>query len=329
MDDDTIARLLDDAVRDLEPADRLGEIRARVGQRRPRLAWYAGGGAVLAVAATVTAIALISTSNAPRAVDPGPLAPPSSAATSEPTQNPGIRPHAAYFIGDTANGPRLYREFQSRPPIGMPLPMLEDGPDDPDYRSPWPEGAFADWQREGDIVVVTLADASLRERPAGMSPAEAEVAIQQVVYTLHAELGERPPVQFRFGENPIDQVFGVPTSEPLAAAPPLDVLARVSLSDPAEGLVVAADSILVVNGVGNSFEANFVWRLQPDGGIPAVTVAEGFFTAEGYQEPRLFPFSGEIDLTGIAPGRYLLVVSTDDPSGEGRFDTDTRTIVIT
>ena len=49
-------------------------------------------------------------------------------------------------------------------------------------------------------------------------------------------------------------------------------------------------------------------------------------------EPRLFPFSGEIDVSSLDPGTYTLIVETDDPSGgaEGGIPvfTDTRTFVI-
>ena len=57
----------------------------------------------------------------------------------------------------------------------------------------------------------------------------------------------------------------------------------------------------------------------------------GFFTASGLHGPRLFPFSGEIDVSSLDPGTYTLIVETDDPSGgaegPGAF-TDTRTFVI-
>ena len=84
-----------------------------------------------------------------------------------------------------------------------------------------------------DGIVVVFVDPDARSRPAGMTPLEAELSIQQVVYTLQAAF-EDPTlaVQFRTESNPIDQVLGVPTSEPLAAAAELDVLSLVSISDP-------------------------------------------------------------------------------------------------
>ena len=50
-----------------------------------------------------------------------------------------------YYVGETSHGPRLYREFH--PVIGDGNPEAEavhdavaGSPDDPDYRTLWPEG---------------------------------------------------------------------------------------------------------------------------------------------------------------------------------------------
>ena len=44
---------------------------------------------------------------------------------------------------------------------------------------------------------------------------------------------------------------------------------------------------------------------------------------------KLFPFEGEIDLAGIPAGRsWLIAVDPPTPSGQGRFYTDTRTVVV-
>ena len=77
MTDDTrLSELLSQAVSDLEPADRLADIRTRtkvapMSSRRPWL--FAVGGAVVATAATVTAIAYAGHLGSPSADDPGPV----------------------------------------------------------------------------------------------------------------------------------------------------------------------------------------------------------------------------------------------------------------
>ncbi len=97
-----LRELLTDAVSDVEPAHRLSEIRARTARpdRRPR--WYVAGGAVLAAAAAVTTFAVVTNlGDDDTAPDP----------TPDPTRGVEVQTVPAYFIGDTPQGPRLFREF--------------------------------------------------------------------------------------------------------------------------------------------------------------------------------------------------------------------------
>lgn len=325
--DRKLAELITDAVADVEPADRLAEIQERTAPRRTRRGWYAAGGAMLAAAAAVTAIALAANQAAPEAEEDPPIGSP----TSSPTPTPGESAYAVYYVGETPMGLRLYREFQRAAGVNS-LPaaihLIESSSFDPDYRTLWQPGSFETAQFVPDIGViqVNLADSSLRARPAGMSAAGAGLAIQQVIYTLQAAAKERHPVQFRWNGNPIDQVYGVPTSEPLPNEPILAVNSHVQLSTPDEGQTFPVNGTIHVSGAANSFEANVVWRLQRWEGTEIV--ARGYFTAEGHMAERLFPFVGDIKLEGIPAGRYLLSVSTDDASGEGKFFTDDRLITI-
>jgi len=302
--EDQLASLVRDSVADIEPTERLGELRARTSATPASRRWWpAAGGAVLAAAAAVTAIAVLGNDPAPT-VDPGPFDPPPTAETSAV---------AAYFVGDTPEGPRLYREFQpvaDATPGLAGLELLESGPDDPDYRSLWPAGSFESVSGpEAGLVTVQLGDGAPAEPSA--------LALQQVVYTVSAGLQEPVTVDLNNGDDLL---------EVISAAPQLDVLSRVNLSDPSEGQVV--EDTLVVEGRANSFEANVLWTIEQDGEV----VDQEFFTALGYMEPRLFPFSGEIDVSSLDPGTYTLIVETDDPSGgtEGGIGvfTDTRTFVI-
>ena len=65
------------------------------------------------------------------------------------------------------------------------------------------------------------------------------------------------------------------------------------------------------SGANNSFEATVIWRVL-DG---TQVVAEGFSTAEGWGEDKLFAWEAEVDVSGLAPGTYTFVASNDDPSG--------------
>jgi hypothetical protein len=324
--------VLTDAVADVEPAHALDQIRARTSP--PRRHWpYAAGGAVLAVAASFAAFAVLGPDNAPSATDPG------SSTSPSPIPSPTISlPDApsttvpVYYVGDTPDGPRLYREFrrvQAENPLAAAISALEQAPLDPDYRTYWPEGAIERIHFDGigddGILQVHLTDESLHDRPATMDEATARMAVEQVMYTLQASVQARAPVQFFLDGNPIDQVLGVPTSEPLAHGPVLDTLALVSLTSPSEGMLVDNDEPLVVEGVGNSFEGNIVTRIEQWDGTPVVDWVPAI---AGWGEGKLFPFEVALDLTGVPEGDYLVVSATDDPSGQGRFHTDTRRITV-
>ena len=302
--DEQLALLVRDSVADVEPSDRLGALRARTAATPAARRWWpAAGGAALAAAAAVTVIAVLGDGPAPT-VDPGPADPPPTAAETSAVP--------AYFVGDTPAGPRLYREFQQvvDPAPGLAgLALLESGPDDPDYETLWTEGSFADRvsDPEAGVVQVYLSSGA---------PEVTALALQQLVYTVSAGFQEPLTVVLHHPDGVTEQV---------SAAPQLDVLSRVNLSDPFEGQVV--EDTLPVAGRANSFEANVLWRLEHDGAV----VDQGYFTALGYLEERLFPFSGDIDVSSLDPGAYTLIVETDDPSGgaegPGVFS-DTRTIVL-
>ena len=354
-DDRRLSELFHDAVSDVEPHEALDSIRNRTkvtpmsSRNRSGSPWrYALLGAA-ATAAVIGAIAYaggnLDLTGSEDDTNPAgaPATHQASGGNHEASQTPSPAPSdepaattmtvAAYYIGTTPQGPRLYREFDqvdAASKLDAALAVLTRSPSDPDYETPWPDGAFAavSYPDGADTITVSLADGSLHDRPSGMSEQYAEEAIQQVVYTLQAAAQDRLPVQFVLDGNPVDQVLGVPTSEPVSNASVLDTLSHVSLSTPSEGQVVSGGT-LRVDGVANSFEANVVVRVQRYEGTEIV--AQEPFTAEGWMDDKLFPFSGTIDLTGVPAGKYLVMAMTDDPSGgaegNGAF-TDTRLITI-
>ena len=313
---DDLATLLNDAVADVEPTDRLAEIRSATEQKPHRVGWYAGGGAILAVAATVTAFTIMASLDDENADEVGP-------ATPDPTigsDTPGASPQAVYFVGDTSVGPRLFREF--RPTDDGPSPdealeALRRGPWDPDYRTFFPADPAITGVDVRDGVINVTVQAWVHDRPPDMTAPQAELALQQVVYSVQAGAGEPLPVQFRTGRNPTDTVLGVPTSEPITSAPQLDVLSLVTISDPVESLQVG-DSF-VARGAASSFEGNVPWELRDaDGKV----VRSGQVTAG--QDTHLVEWETEpIDVSDLEPGQYTFVATTDD----AKF-TDTRTVIV-
>lgn len=352
---DDLRRLFSETVDDIEPAHGLDTIRARTAQKESAMDharnWMLGAfGAAVATAAVITGVVVLNDGADTTGEDPGPADSPSVTASADPSETPTTPPNTpnpsptqvqpgpvktaetipVYYLGETPFGPRLYREFQhvrtDDPLLASVTAAVQGEPVDPDYRSAWPDDArVGGASYDGDVITVDLTG-NLHDRPAGRSAAEAQMAVEQLVFTAQAAVGEgRLPVRITLDGGITDQVLGVPTSEPLSNGPILETLSHVSLTLPEEGQAVRGGT-LEVNGVANSFEANVLLQLRPIGS-DAVAL-EDFATAEGYMEEKLFPFQKRLDVSGVAPGRYLLVASTDDASGQGRFFTDTRTVVV-
>ena len=346
--DDDLRALLRDAVSDVHPDPALDRIRRRTPSASPRRlrTWLVVAAAAATVVAIVGGITLLNQPGRPptkaSVVGPptagAPTARPSTTTTTPPTGGPTTRPVeralAIYFVGDTPQGPRLYREFQraSVPgagiiPVATAVNLALKPAEDPDYRSPWPVGTKAD-QNAVDVSDVTVSltnsASNLLERPQGMSNDEAQAAVQQLVYTVQATIANRRPVRFQIDGEDTDTLLGVDVSEPVPSRPQLDVLALVSITEPAEGAVVRGS--LTAHGVASSFEATVPWQIKRGDTI----VKTGFSTADGWID-RLYPWQTDpIDISDLAPGSYTFVAMTDDPSsGEGGGPhSDTRTIVV-
>lgn len=354
-EDARLKRLLDDAVSDIEPREALDSIHARtkvspMSRNRPWL--FAAGGAVLAVAATVAAMTVLTddspgddrspdvaaaTSEAP-APSKEPSAEPSTgpAETSPPAEEQSAAPAPAsveavpvYYVGETTRGPRLFREFHRTEVSGgdtLDAALAEavaTAPDDPDYRTDWPAGTSAEGSFDGDTITVTLGgdpQDPLRSRPSGMSAAQARMAVQQLVYTAQAAAQERAPVQFLIYGERSDTLLGVPVSEPVAQGDPVDVLAQVWIIDPGEGAEVSPT--FEVSGLAAAFEATVQWELMKGD----QEIRRGFTTAE--QCCTMAPYTFKV--RNVPSGEYTLVVHDSDASGgEGPGPwVDTKTVTV-
>lgn len=292
-----LADLLHDAVDAIEPADRIDAIRARTADAPTHAArpwFYAAGGVVLATAATVAAFAVLGDSPAPDH-DHGTMSSPAT----------GDQLVAAYFIGDTPRGQRLFREYDhvaGDDPLTAALDRIQEPPTDPDYGTSWPHGSLESASVGDGTIEVELGDVD-----ADMSA----LGLQQLAYTLQAAVGERFPVHFSDGTE-------------VTARPQSDVLSQVLVNDPTEGLPVHEH--FTARGAANSFESNVPWELRNDRGE---VVRHGFTTATGNGD-RLYPWEAQVDVHGLPSGSYTFVAMTDDPSGGegGGPDSDTRTIVV-
>ncbi|CAI9407277.1 Gmad2 immunoglobulin-like domain-containing protein [Nocardioides sp. T2.26MG-1] len=243
--------------------------------------------------------------------------------SSEPSAETVAVP--VYFVGDTPQGPRLYREFRQVPaadPAAEALALMTSGDAlDPDYRTLYPGGSFAGVQIDADPIVVSLPDESWTTMPDGMSEDDARLAAQQLVYTLQGVAQARSSVEIQLDGAPAD-LFGL--GGELSNEPEIDVRALVNVTTPEQGGVVSGT--FAASGVSSSFEATTPWEIQAAGGK---VVKKGFATAEGWMD-KLYPWETEVDVSDLAPGDYTFVAMTDDPSGgEGKGPTqDSKTITV-
>lgn len=233
-----------------------------------------------------------------------------------------------YFVGDTPEGPRLFREFRkvgSEDPLAEAAALLTAGDTrDPDYRTAYPSGSFASVEYVGGELHVVLPDDSWTTPAPLDSSDEGPLAAQQLVYTLQGVQQERAPVKVFVADDSGEPVtlFGVDTAPGLANDP--QSLALVNVTTPEEGQVVS--DTFTAEGVANSFEATVPWQIRRGEEV----VLEGFSTAEGWMD-KLYPWTTEVDVSGLQPGEYSFVALTDDPSGgaEGAGPTeDSKTIVV-
>ncbi|NYI43236.1 hypothetical protein BJ993_000316 [Nocardioides aromaticivorans] len=250
---------------------------------------------------------------------------PSGSATATDSPAPKVIP--VYYVGDTPGGDRLFREFTQSagvdPLVAAAAAVTAGDPVDPDYRTSWPSGRFASVEEAGGAIVVEVEDEDWLGR-GDLDRAQARLAVQQLVYTLQGAVGDRLPVKVEYDGKPAPTLLGVPVGAGLKAAPQLDVLALVNITEPAEGTVVSGT--ITATGRASSFEATVPWSIEDSTGKE---VLEGFATAEGWTD-KLYPWETQIDLSDLAPGAYTLIARTDDPSnGEGGGPTeDTKRITI-
>ena len=220
-----------------------------------------------------------------------------------------------YFVGETPQGPKLFREFRAVPadnPLMEATALLLGGDTlDPDYRTLWPQLEVSDVQATDGVLLVQLPGDGFTERPDGMSKQAAKLAVQQLVYTLQGVQQERIPVQFDRPDTSA-RLFGLSTASPYVNAPALDVAGLVNITSPEQGSTATGDT-LAASGVASSFEATVPWEIRQG----QTVVLEGFATAEGWMD-KLYPWATDVDVSSLEPGDYTFVALTDDPSaGEG------------
>lgn len=249
--------------------------------------------------------------NRPAAARPTPSATADESGTPSPTQTPTASPaasptatgtsaRAVYYLADTGfGGPRLYREFHTRPATTAVIrdavtAMLTEKAKDPDYTSLWPKGSSVRGVRlSGTTAIVDLS----REAGTANAGAAAEAAsIQQLVYTATAAAPFVKTVQILLEGKTVGELWGhVDISKPIARRMAAEVLGPVWITRPAGGSVKRGGEF---GGEATVFEATVSWELLQGGKV----VKKGFTNAD-MGAPARGPWN---DIADVPPGDYVL-----------------------
>jgi hypothetical protein len=283
--------------------------------------WLTTTAAALVVVGIVAAISVMVQSGQPvvEPPQPNPTALPTNSRTDGPAQPKDVTV-PVYFLGDTAQGTRLFREFRryqgvagwSKLRIAVNGAILGDTTD-PDYRSGFPKGTSAQVSLGPSTVTVDLrGDDDLTVRRA-----DAEITLQAIVHTVDGALQASTPVEFEIDGARASTVLGVDTAQPLTRAATDDVQAPVWVVDPSNESTV--DSPFTVTGQAATSEANVQWELK-DGDR---AVRRGFTTADECCTTSPYSFT-----VTAPPGTYTLVVHDTDESGGGKVNADTKEVTV-
>ena len=274
--------------------------------------------AAAAVGVAAAAIAAGRTQAPGRVSASGPVpdqSPASSAASATPSPTPKPAPSGppvpVYVLGDTESGPRLYREFRAAAggdAVRAAVAGLAETPVDPDYRTPWSGVQATSTARAGTDVTVTFAGA-----PRLRSPAEAVLAVQQVVHTVTAADPRTKRVRV--------VAPGLPaalTRAPLGRAPQVDVLAPIWLLSPAEG--DRSGRKVVVKGTASVFEATVSVEVRRGSAVVATATATASVGGPG---------RGEWTATvRLPPGHYVVAAYEMSAKDWSRLYVDTKRITV-
>lgn len=266
---------------------------------------------------------------------------PSTTRTEPPATGPAPAPGLVYFAGARARTGRLLL-FPERAPsdggdrlLAAVRAATAGTPDDPDHRTLWGgdvvEAVSFDGVGDAGQFSVRLVDDGASTALPGMTPREAELAVQQVVWTLQSVGRTRAPVAFHVGgsDEPLTSLLGVPATGPdgaYVAEDGEDVLNHVAVLTPSDGATVTGT--VVLQGVAESFEATVAIRATSADG----EVVHDWSTSAEQCCGRLWPWRSVLDTTGWAPGTYVVEARTDDAvgiaNGSDGPEVDTRTIVV-
>jgi hypothetical protein len=337
VNDDELRRLLADAVSDVEPTERIDELRASV---RPSpvvvpmsgsRTWYAAAG-IVATASVIGTIAYLSSVAGHQPPELGPTSVATDPAAPQlPTgKHPG-QTLAVYYPGHSRRGEVLYRQATpvstALDPLAAAVSRLMTQPYDPDYRLGWSPGWLTSARESADVIWVDVGSAP-ESRPAGMSARRAYVTVQSAVYTLQAAAHSSARVLFARGGVAADTVLGVPTRQPVGPGKPSDVLSRMDITRPVVDGQHPHRGQLVVTGLADQPLGGVVVHLvrTTQAGLRETVRSDTGLSAAVADGTGRFPWRVLLDTRGLRAGTYTVVARNDGPRAAA--DTDTRVVLV-
>ncbi|MEV6417722.1 Gmad2 immunoglobulin-like domain-containing protein [Kribbella sp. NPDC051718] len=267
---------------------------------------------------------------------PTPKPNPTKAVTLPPTVDPSDKTRALqepevkqkavpiYWLGKVVgnkNGPdyRLYRTWQSingRPAEeAVRLMTMSKVAGDPDYVSPWDGAAVNSVRYTDDLILVDF-----KQLPAAtLEPDVADMAAQQLVYTVQGALQRTAPVQVTEQGRTPKTLFGVvDANQPLNKAQKADVQAMVWIETPENNQTVKQS--FKVTGIASAFEAQVDWRAT---NLKTKVVVKNYTMAAEGQKFASYAFTPK-----LGAGEWLLEVYLTSPEDGRITDTDSKTIYV-
>jgi hypothetical protein len=297
----------------VQPAgDGLRAVQARTGRRtaaRGRTRW-AVGGAVLATAAAVTAVAVVGGQvdlggggDGGEVAPAGPVVESASVAVYYLDSTPERRGEPG---SETVDDPGLYRELHDVPLDGGRVEaavreLMSSPPADPDYVNPW-RGTSLEQVQEQDGVVRVGVDAA----PAGETRAAAE---QQLAHTVRAAAA---------GDVAVDLVVQDSPPQRIQPGPAVGTYAGIWVLSPQQNATVT--SPVTFSGMAATFEGNVAYEVSRGGAV----VAEGATISSG----GMGVWSEWSFTERLEPGEYTLTAYDVDAALGGRRDVDTKDFTV-
>ncbi len=249
---------------------------------------------------------------------------------TKPTQSTGrLEPETSgaipvYWLGETVGfesgpGVRLYRTFvpfKGRATYSALQLMVAGKSNDPDYTSAWVGAQVSEVRMSGSLTTVDFKSVPKKRLESDV----AQVALQQLVYTVQGASGATVPVEVTLQGKPVSELFGVDIKQPLGRAQSLDVQAYIWITAPENDAVLTAP--FKVSGIAAVNEAQLNWRITSEDNRKVLR--EGVATTD--EAFKLTPYSFVV--AKLPAGRYTLEVFEVSAADGRQTSTDTKTLVV-